>query len=201
MSREQLEAGPQLEGGPQLQLRLLLSASSLLCIPFIPSHYRSDFCPWWGTQPWGHCQSMACVCACGCPQSLSVVSDSATLWTVACQASLSVEFSKQEYWSGLPLPSPGDLPKPGIEATPYSTFEQIRRQRQLHGCIVWWEEASSWIEKGTRFCWMQPYTRAHGLVSKSKRDFAHSTLHLHKVEAGPNDLAWPLISLPTSVLP
>ena len=36
-------------------------------------------------------------------------------WTVACQAPLSTEFSKQGYWSGLPLPSPGDLPDPGIE--------------------------------------------------------------------------------------
>ena len=36
-------------------------------------------------------------------------------WTVACQASLSVGFSRQEYWSGLPFPSPGDLPESGIE--------------------------------------------------------------------------------------
>ena len=36
-------------------------------------------------------------------------------WTVACQASLSKRFSRQEYWSGLPFPSPGDLPNPGIE--------------------------------------------------------------------------------------
>ena len=36
-------------------------------------------------------------------------------WTVACQAPLSMEFSRQEYWSGLLLPSPGDLPDPGIE--------------------------------------------------------------------------------------
>ena len=36
-------------------------------------------------------------------------------WTVAYQASLSMEFSKQEYWSGLPFPSPGDLPEPGAE--------------------------------------------------------------------------------------
>ena len=42
---------------------------------------------------------------------------SATLWTVAHQAPLSVGFSRQEYWSGLPLPSPGDLPHPGIEPT------------------------------------------------------------------------------------
>ena len=39
----------------------------------------------------------------------------ATLWTVACQAHPSMGFSRQEYWSGLPLPSPGDFPDPGIK--------------------------------------------------------------------------------------
>ena len=39
----------------------------------------------------------------------------ATLWTVGHQASLSMGFSRQENWSGLPFPSPGDLPDPGIE--------------------------------------------------------------------------------------
>ena len=39
----------------------------------------------------------------------------ATLWTVAYQASPSMGFSRQEYWSGLPFPSPGDLPDPGME--------------------------------------------------------------------------------------
>ena len=39
----------------------------------------------------------------------------ATQWTVAYQAPPSMEFSRQEYWSGLPFPSPGDLPDPGIE--------------------------------------------------------------------------------------
>ena len=38
-----------------------------------------------------------------------------TLWTVAHQAPLSLEFSRQEYWCGLPFPSPGDLPDPGIK--------------------------------------------------------------------------------------
>ena len=38
-----------------------------------------------------------------------------TPWTVAYQAPLSMGFSIQEYWSGLPFPSPGDLPDPGIE--------------------------------------------------------------------------------------
>ena len=46
---------------------------------------------------------------------LSHVQLFATLWTVAYQASLSTGFSRQEYWSGLPFPSPGDLPDPGIE--------------------------------------------------------------------------------------
>ena len=47
--------------------------------------------------------------------SCSVVSDSATPWTVAPQAPLSMGFPRQENWSGLPFPSPGDLPIPGIE--------------------------------------------------------------------------------------
>ena len=38
-----------------------------------------------------------------------------TPWTVARQAPLSIGFSRQEYWSGLPCHSPGDLPNPGIE--------------------------------------------------------------------------------------
>ena len=39
----------------------------------------------------------------------------ATSWTVACQAPLYMGFSRQEYWSGLPFSSPGDLPDAGIE--------------------------------------------------------------------------------------
>ena len=48
-------------------------------------------------------------------KSLSRVQLFATPWTVAYQASPSMGFSRQEYWSGVPLPSPGDLPDPGIE--------------------------------------------------------------------------------------
>ena len=43
------------------------------------------------------------------------MSDSVTPWTVAYQAPPSMGFSRQEYWSGLPFPSPGDLPYPGIK--------------------------------------------------------------------------------------
>ena len=53
-----------------------------------------------------------CVCA-RCHVQLSFV----TLSTIAHQAPLPIEFSRQEYWSGLPFPPPGDLPNPGIEPT------------------------------------------------------------------------------------
>ena len=57
-----------------------------------------------------------CVCECVCVcSSCSVVSNSATPWTVACQAPLFMEFSRPEYWSGLPCPPPGDLPHSGNE--------------------------------------------------------------------------------------
>ena len=48
-------------------------------------------------------------------KSLSRVRLFATPWTVAHQAPPSLGFSRQEYWSGLPFPSPGDLPDPGIK--------------------------------------------------------------------------------------
>ena len=52
---------------------------------------------------------------CAHAQSLSRVHLFVTPWTAACQAPLSMEFSRQEYWGGLSLPSPGDPPNPGIE--------------------------------------------------------------------------------------
>ena len=48
-------------------------------------------------------------------KSLSCVRLFATPWTAAYQAPPSMGFSRQEYWSGLPFPSPGDLPNPGTE--------------------------------------------------------------------------------------
>ena len=52
---------------------------------------------------------------------LSHVRLSPTPWTIAGLAPLSMEFSRQEYWSGLPFPSPGDLPDPGIEPTTFAS--------------------------------------------------------------------------------
>ena len=53
-------------------------------------------------------------------KSLSRVQLFVTVWTVAHQAPQSMGFSRQEYWSGLPFPSPGDLPGPGIKPRPPS---------------------------------------------------------------------------------
>ena len=46
----------------------------------------------------------------------------ATLWTIACQVPLSMGFSKQQYWSGLPFPPPGDLPNLRIKPTSLKSF-------------------------------------------------------------------------------
>ena len=51
-----------------------------------------------------------------------------TPWTVACQAPLSIGFTRQEYWNGLPFPPPGDLPHPGIEPKPL--------------CLLYWQVSS-----------------------------------------------------------
>ena len=62
------------------------------------------------------------------------MSNSATLWTVAHQAPLSLGFSRQEYWSGLPCPPPGDLPSSGIEhASPVAPTLQADSLPLSHG--------------------------------------------------------------------
>ena len=79
------------------------------------------------------------VCA-YCPRlSGSVLSDSATPLTTACQAPLSMGFSRQEHWSGLPCLPPGDLPVPGIKLT-ISCVSRISRSILYHWeaqCHVW----------------------------------------------------------------
>ena len=71
-----------------------------------------------------------CVCVCVCTQPLSHVCFFETPWTVARQAPLSMEFPREEYWSGLPFPPPGDLPKPGIEpGSPASPIDLIHKRK------------------------------------------------------------------------
>ena len=85
-----------------IEMYTCLSQTPCLFPPFFPS---GQFCS-------SHLGFHVC-----CAQSLCRVSFFVTLWTVACQAPLSMEFSRQDYWSRLPFPTPGDLPNPGIEHT------------------------------------------------------------------------------------
>ena len=65
---------------------------------------------------WCFCGMRVCVCVCVCvSQRVSLVWLFETPWIIACQAPLPMEFSRQEYWSRLLFPSPGDLPNPGIK--------------------------------------------------------------------------------------
>ena len=65
--------------------------------------------------------------------------------TVAHQAPLSMEFSRQEYWSGLPLPFPGDLPNPGIEPGSPALYAGLPSEppRTLYICDVIWYQYSN----------------------------------------------------------
>ena len=81
----------------------------------------------------------------------------ATLWTVARRAPLSIGFSRQEYWSGLPFPSPGDLPDPGTEPTSllspslaggFFFFFKPPAPKNLPKVLFWiW----SWLWRRTKF--------------------------------------------------
>jgi len=91
-----------------------------------------------------------------------------TPWTVACQAPLSVGFSRQEYWSGLPFPPPGDLPNPGIEPiSPVSPalaggFFTTSATWEAHVCVLTsctfsWEKERCYLSAlslSTSKCWI-----------------------------------------------
>ena len=89
----------------------------------------------------------------------SVVSDSfATPWTVAHQAPLNMESSRQEYWSGLPFPSPGSLPNPGIEPWSPELQEDSLPSEPTREAE---EAAKSYSnpEPGSRFCALSHHCR------------------------------------------
>ena len=101
-----------------------------------------------------------------CAKSLQSCSTLATPWTVACQAPLSLGFSRQQYWSGLPFPSPGDLPDPGIEPTflkspalacgfftTSATWEAPRECRGGELCPEWTPSLAILGQYRTKECW------------------------------------------------
>ena len=88
---------------------IILSFPQLLEFPLISWEFHSRFCNSYNQIT--RREMLLCSVAQSCPTLV-------TPWTVACQAPLSMGFSRQEYWSGLPFSPPGDLPKPGIESMP-----------------------------------------------------------------------------------
>ena len=91
----------------------------------------------------------------------------ATPWTVAYQAPPFIGFSKQEYWSGLPFPSPGDLPDPGIEpGSP--AFQADALTSEPRGT---WIKKSSLSKKTT----VMKYTRTHVCLYV----YAHTHTYTH----------------------
>ena len=91
-----------------------LSETIIICIVYfcvgIPQVPKSLFNYFYSFCFLSSPEKYMCVCV-----SFSFVWLFATPWTVPCQAPQSMGFSRQEYWSGLPWPSPGDLPNPGIK--------------------------------------------------------------------------------------
>ena len=93
-----------------------------------------------------------------------------TPWPVACQAPLSVEFSRQEYWSGLPFPFPGDLPNPEVEpASP-----------ALAGGFFTTEPPGEPEDENGRTIKRGGYTRPRSHISHSGRQETSPTTHVQK---------------------
>ena len=90
-------------------------------------------------------------------KSLSRVRLFAAPWTVAYQVPPSMGFSRQEYWSGLPLPSPGDLPNPGIELwSPTSQADAFNlwATREALICRLYHAKCwAGWIPSWNQQCW------------------------------------------------
>ena len=91
--------------------------------PWLISNLRGKTFTVSSLNPWLQTFSYRRVCVC---QLLSCVQLFATPWAIDCQGPLSTEFSRQEYWSGLPFPSPGDLLSLGIEPGSPALQEDFR---------------------------------------------------------------------------
>ena len=110
------------------------------------------------------------------------MSDSATPWTVTCQAPLSMEFSRPEYWSGLTFPSPGDLPNPGIEPRNNRASLVAQTVKNLPAMQETWVQSLGWedpLKKGMAthssiLAWRIPWTeKPGGLKSMGSQRVEH----------------------------
>ena len=142
-------------------------------------------------------------------QSPSGVQLFVTPWTVACQAPLSMGFSSQEYWSGLPFPSPGDLPNPRIEPrSPARDFHFLLQgifQTQvsnLYLLLVRWihypwttSEAHSLLQYwlNSEALWGQgDCQQCHSLCSSSKGKYLSPVAPTLGLSFNVTDLCWSL---------
>ena len=135
--------------------------------------------------------------------SCSVVSDySATPWTVTHQAPLSMEFSRQEYWSGLPFPSPGNHPNPRIE--PRSSALQASTLLLSHPgspSLMRFSRKQELREVLVIHGWMQSAHQLEG--SEDKGDGQGKEVKGNEVASGPlmipqwaQELGWPFPEVP-----
>ena len=92
---------------------------------------------------WSNVCVCVCVCVCVrvCAFSHSIMSQLfATPWTIACQGPLSMGLSRQDYWIGLPFPTPWDLPAQGIEPMPFALagglFTTVPQMFTLEKCLL-----------------------------------------------------------------
>ena len=129
-----------------------------------------------------NCQCIMCVCVCvhvhTCARTLSHVQLFVTPWTVACQAPLSMKFSRQEYWNGLPLPSPGKESIPGSGTKPKSPAHiSCIGSWILTHCATWEVQLNiSHRQNETSICSNRDGPREyHTKWSKSEKDKYHMT--------------------------
>ena len=86
-------------------------------------------------------------------------------WTIAHQALLSVGFSRQEYWSGLPCPPPGDRPNPGIEPRSPALQATLYHLNHLEAQRQWTEKGNRLLSDFTPLCTRRPITDVYVYVA------------------------------------
>ena len=129
-AHQRILQGKWLSGDGALRLQLFCKKQYLCLVCqkyFLPSNPQQGILFYFHSLlpflPQSHFLFSICVCGkknvrvCACVLSGSIMSDFATLWTATHQAPLSMGFPRQEHWTGLPFPLPGDLPNPGIDQT------------------------------------------------------------------------------------
>ena len=103
-------------------------------------------------------------------KSLSHIRLFATLWTVAYQAPLPMGFSRQEYWCGLPFPSPGDLPDPGMESWSLILQADTLPSEPPGNKLINLISDSSAFSKSSLYIWK---FSVHVLLKPVLKDFEH----------------------------